>query len=150
MADVDGHKHHWEYHPDGKGRVPPGLDQSSPVQAIDPLTSGCLSGLVDGSLRKVVSLWLKRESAESLFVLGNVLPKDIQESLGLLGAKVNGLVVANGDLIGAFAGGVAKNKLKIPDAHAHLHTVGVGLAVVGRLGQVQVGLLRGWTHDSIR
>jgi hypothetical protein len=40
--------------------------------------------------------------------------------------------------------------LKIPDADADLHAVGVGLAVVRGVGKVHLGLLRGWTHGFSR
>ena len=76
-------------------------------------------------------------------------PSTFQQSLGLLRAEVDGLVIADGDLIGAFAGGEAKDELKIPDADANLDAVGVGFAIIGRLGKVELGLC-GWTHGSIR
>ena len=38
--------------------------------------------------------------------------------------------------------GKAKNKLKIPNAHPHLDAVGVGLAIIGRLGKIDLRLLR--------
>ena len=55
-------------------------------------------------------------------------------------------MVADGDLVGGVARGQAEYQLKIPNAHADLHAVGVGLAVIGSLGKVHLGLLRGWAH----
>ncbi len=74
-----------------------------------------------------------------------ILAQHVPQRLGLLRAQVDGLVIADGDLVGAFAGGKAKNKLKIPNAHAHLDAVGVGLAIIGRLGEIDLRL-RSRTH----
>src|SRR5579863_3441894 len=105
--------------------------------------------LVDGTLGEIVILRLELQGAEGLFVLGNVLAEHVPECLGLLRAQVDGLVIADGDLVGAFAGGKAEHELKIPYTNAHLDAVGIGLAVIRRLGEVELGLC-GWTHNSTR
>ena len=106
--------------------------------------------LVDGPLREVVALRLEVERAEGLLVLGQVLPQHIPQSLGLLRAEENGIVVADGDLVRSVAGGQAEDQLEVPNADADLDAVGVGFAVVGGLDKVHLGLLRGWTHGFSR
>ena len=73
---------------------------------------------------------------------GDVLAEHVPQRLGLLRAQVDGLVVSDGDLVGTLAGSQSEDELKIPHADAHLHAVGVGLAVIGRLGEIELGLLR--------
>ena len=97
-----------------------------------------------------MALRLQVQRAEGLLVLREVLPQHVPQRLGLLRAQEDGLVVADGHLLGAFARSQAEYELKIPHAHAHLHAVGIGLAVVGGLGKIQLGLLRGldsWFHQ---
>src|ERR1700752_113593 len=74
-------------------------------------------------LRKALPLRLPFQCSERLFVLRNVLPQHIPQSLGLLRAQKDGLVVANRHLVGAVARCQTKYKLEIPDADAHLHAV---------------------------
>ena len=95
-------------------------------------------------------LRFERQGTEGLFVLGNVLPQDVPEGLGLLRTEIDGLVVADRNLVGAFAGSQPKHELKIPHADANLDTVGVRLAVVIRLGQIELRLLLRWTHNINR
>src|SRR5579875_1528058 len=93
---------------------------------------------------------LEVERAKGLLVLSQVLAQHVPQGIGLLRAEEDGCVIANRHLIGAVAGGKAEDELKIPHADAHLHTVGVGLAVVGRLGKIQLGLRWCLTHDENR
>jgi hypothetical protein len=121
--------------------------QDELVKLVNPRTP--LGGLVDGALREIVGLRLERESSKSLFVLGDVLAEHVQEGLGLLGAQVDCLMVFDGDLVGTLAGSQSEDELEIPHADANLNAVGVGLAVIGRLGEIELRL-RVWTHDFIR
>ena len=93
---------------------------------------------------------LEVERSEGLLVLGKVLAEHVAEGLGLLGAEKDGLVVADGDLVRAFAGSEAKDKLEVPYTDAYLDAVGIGLAIVGGLDETHFGLLRGWTHGFTR
>ena len=99
--------------------------------------------LVDGALREDRDPRLQIDLAKGLFVLGQVLPQDVPQRLGLLRAEEGGLVVADVDLVGALAAGQTEDQLKIPHADAHLHTIGVALAVVGGLDKIQLRLLCG-------
>ena len=94
-------------------------------------------------------LGLERQGAESLFVLGDVLAEHVPQGLGLLGTQVDCLVVFDSDLVGTLTGSQSKDELEIPHADANLDAVGVGFAVIGRLGEIELRL-RGWTHDFIR
>ncbi len=104
---------------------------------------------IDGALGKIVPLRFERKGTERLFVLGNILAQHIPQGLCLLGAEIDGLVVADRDLIRAFAGSEPEDQLEIPHANADLDTVGVRFAVIIRLGEIELRLLR-WTHDSNR
>ena len=93
---------------------------------------------------------LQIQLAEGLLVLGDILPQNVPQGFGLLRAEEDSLVVANAHLIGAFARSSAEYELEIPNAYAHLDAVGIGLAVVGSLDKVHLGLLRRWTHGKTR
>ena len=138
VAGIERHEHDWKNHPERKGRVQPGLDQSSQGRASSSVSildhAECLVWLVDGALREIVGLRFERERAEGLLVLGDVLPQHVPQGLGLLRTQVDGLVIADGHLVGALAGGETEDELEIPNADADLDAVGVGLAVIGRLG----------------
>ena len=95
---------------------------------------------------EVLAFGFQVERAEGLFVLGDVLAQDVPQGFGLLRTEEDGLVVADGDLLGAFAGGEAEDELEVPYAYAYLHAVGVGLTVVWRLGKIQLRLLRTLAH----
>lgn len=97
--------------------------------------------LVDRSSRKILTFGLQIQRAEGLLVLRDVLPQHIPQRLCLLGAEKNRLVVANRNLVGAFTGSESKDQLKVPNADAHLHAVGVAFAVIGCLGKIQLRLL---------
>ena len=83
-----------------------------------------------------MTLRLQIQHSEGLLVLGEILAQNVPQGLGLLRTEKDGLVVANRYLLGALAGCEAENKLKIPHADAYLDAVGVGLAIVGGLGEV--------------
>jgi hypothetical protein len=98
--------------------------------------------LVNRPLRKIVILRFEVELSKSLLILSKVLPEDVPESLGLLRAEKNGLVVVDGDLIGRIAGGQTEDQLKVPYTDTDLDAVGVGFAVVGSFDEVHFGWLR--------
>ena len=83
--------------------------------------------------------------AESGLVAGDVLLQQPEQSLGLLRAQVDALKVANLDLGFALLLHSAKDEEEIPHIHSHLHTVGIGFPILGRIGQLDVGLWRN-TH----
>jgi hypothetical protein len=83
---------------------------------------------------------LERDGAEGLLILSEVLAEHVEEGLGLLRAEVDALEAANGDLIGGVLVSGAEGEEEVPDAGAHLHAVGVALAIVGGFGDVDPGL----------
>src|ERR1035437_2073517 len=115
-----------------------------------PVPIPCSLFLVDRSGGEAVALRFEVEGAEGMFVLGQVLPQHIPQGFGLLRAEIDGVLIADGDLVGALAGGQTEDQLEVPDADADLDAVGVGLAVVGGLDEVHLRLLRGWTHGVSR
>ncbi len=106
-------------------------------------------GLVDGSLREIDGLGFQAERPERLFVLRQVLPKDVPKRLGLLRAQIHGAMVLDRHLVRCVTGSEAEDKLEIPNTDANLHTVGVDLAVIGRLRNIKLRLW-GWIHGSPR
>ena len=108
------------------------------------------AGSVDRSLRESVDLRLQNERTEGLFILGEILAEDIPKGFGLLRAEEHGLVVADGDLLGRLALCQAEDELEVPHADADLDAVGIGLAVVGSLGELDLRLLRIGIHDEPR
>jgi hypothetical protein len=58
-------------------------------------------------------------------------------------------VIADIHLVGRVAGSQTKDKLEIPNADANLDAIGIGLAEILSLGEIDLGL-RIRTHDSTR
>jgi len=121
VAQVERREDDREDHPGRKWRVGPRLDEAYPAQ-------GFVLYLIDRSLREVVAVRLQVKCAEGLLVLGQVLSQHVPQSLGLLRAEENRIVVADGDLVGSVARSQAEDQLEVPDADADLDAVGVGLA----------------------
>jgi len=80
--------------------------------------------------------------AEGVFVSSDVLLQHAEQGLGLLGTEVDSLKILDFDLRLALLEQSAENEEEIPDVDADLHAVGVVLAVVGSVGQLDGGL--GW------
>ena len=78
--------------------------------------------------------------AEGLLVLGEVVAEDVPEGLGLLRAEVDALEVLDVELVGRLLGHGAEDEEEVPDAHADLDAVGVAVAVVLGVGEVECGL----------
>ena len=72
--------------------------------------------------------------AEGGFVAVDVLLQQSQQGLGLLRAQINALKVANLHLAFVLLLDGSEDEEEIPDIHSHLHTVGVGLPVIGGMG----------------
>src|SRR5215469_8399775 len=92
-------------------------------------------------------MWLEIQRPEGLLILRQVLPEHVPKRLGLLWTEENCLVVSDRHLVGTVTGGKTKNQRKIPHAHANLHAVRIGLAIIGRLYNVHLGLLRSRAHS---
>jgi hypothetical protein len=93
-------------------------------------------------------LRLEVECTESLFVLGEILSKDVPQCLCLLRTEEDGLVIADGHLVRAVAGCKAEDEREVPHADADLDTVCIGFAIVGGLNDIHLRLLRGRRHSS--
>src|ERR1700737_3781369 len=109
-------------------------------ESIDSLYTLREFALVDGAWLWYV-LGLEGEGAEGLLVLGEVVAEDVPEGLGLLGAKVDTLEVAELDLVGCVLGHGAEDEEEVPDTHADLHAVGVAVAVVLGGSELEGGLV---------
>lgn len=83
---------------------------------------------------------IKFDLTECAFVSGDVLLQDGEQSFGLLRAEINPLKILNFDLIFGLLLQRAENEEEIPDVDAHLDAVGVGLAVLGSVDQLDIGL----------
>ncbi len=85
---------------------------------------------------------LDGERAEGLLVLGEILAEHIPESLGLLRAEVDSLEAGEHDLVGGILAHGAEAEEEVPDAHADLNAVGVALAIIFGLGELESGFIR--------
>src|SRR2546423_6011795 len=79
--------------------------------------------------------------AERLLIIGDVLLQDGVQRLRLLRAQVHALEVADLDLARRLLLQRAEDEKEVPNVHADLHAVGVALAVVLTLDQLDLGLL---------
>src|SRR5579864_6380361 len=78
--------------------------------------------------------------AKGALVSGNVLLQESEQGLRLLRAEVDPLEILNLNLrLGLLLEG-AKYEIEIPDVDAHLHAVGVALAIIFGIDQFQIGL----------
>ena len=72
------------------------------------------------------------------------MAEEVEQRLGLLRAEVDALEVFDADFVGGFLAGGAEDQVEVPDAHADLDVIGVGVAIVlgaygldgGRLGRL--------------
>ena len=80
--------------------------------------------------------------SERTFVTGDILLQKPEQCLGLLRTEVDALEVANLDLIFGLLLQGAEDHEEVPDIHPHLHAVGIGFAVIGRIDQLDVRLCR--------
>jgi hypothetical protein len=87
-------------------------------------------------------LRVKFDFAECGLVSSDVLLQQSQQRLGLLRAQINSLEVANLDLSFVLLLDSAEGEEKIPDIDAHLHAIGVVLAVIGGVAQLDLWLRR--------
>lgn len=88
---------------------------------------------------------IQRDWAKGLFVLREIVCKHVLQRLGLLRAQVNALEVRNLDLVGRglrVSVDGSEDKKEIPDGEPDLHRVGIGIAVVGCLGEGDLGVVR--------
>src|SRR6202034_553238 len=121
------------WHPRGASRLDPAFARSSQLQ------------------KRLVHLspWahprVQFDFAESSLIAGDILLQQSEESLGLLGAQIDALKVAQLDLRFALLLHRSKDKEEVPYIHAHLHAVGIGFPIVGGIGQFDIGLWRN-TH----
>jgi len=85
---------------------------------------------------------IELDLAECTFVARYVLLQNRNQGLGLLRAQVNALKISDLDLGIALLLQGAKDEEEVPDADAHLHTVGVVFTIVRGIEQVDFGLSR--------
>jgi hypothetical protein len=90
-------------------------------------------------------LWelLEGDGAEGLLVLGEIVAEYVPEGLGLLGAEVDALEVLDGELVRGVLRHGAEDQKEIPYAHTYLDAVGVAVAVVFGVGELEGGLVCG-------
>ena len=94
--------------------------------------------------------WLQCDIAKCHFILFEVLTEHVPQGLGLLRAEVYSLLIVNGYLFLCLLLRGTEGEEKIPNTHAYLHAVGVGLTVIGRLGQDNTRWLIGLAHGASR
>src|SRR5450432_424656 len=78
--------------------------------------------------------------AEGALVSADVLLQQAEERLGLLRAEIDALEVLDLDLSFGLLLQGAEDEEEVPDVHTHLHAVGVILAILGSVHELQIGL----------
>jgi hypothetical protein len=71
--------------------------------------------------------------AKRAFVSGNILLQEAKQRLGLLRTQVDALKILDFNLALALLLKRSENQEEIPDVDSHLHAVGVGFAIIGRI-----------------
>src|SRR5262245_57470876 len=89
---------------------------------------------------------IKFDFPESALIAGDILSQYRRQRFGLLRTQIDPLKVADVDLVFAVLLQRAEGEKEIPDADSHLHTVGVILAIFGRVDQIDLRLGRS-RHD---
>lgn len=83
---------------------------------------------------------IKFDFSECVFVAHDIVLKDGEQRLGLLGAQINPLEILHLNLGFALLLERAKDEEKIPNIYADLNTVGIGLPVVRRVHHFDIWL----------
>jgi hypothetical protein len=96
------------------------------------------TALVNRSFR-LRQLLFQCDVPEGLLVLGEIVADHIPQRLGLLGAEIDALEVADDDLVDILLRHGAEDQEEVPYAHPHLDAVGIAVAVVFGAGE-----LEGW------
>jgi len=78
--------------------------------------------------------------AKRVFVSRDIVLQNGQQGFGLLGAQIDTLKILDFDLGFALLMQSAKNQEKVPDIYPHLHTVGIVLAIIRCIDQLDVRL----------
>src|SRR5439155_14404384 len=83
---------------------------------------------------------IELDLAKCAFVIGDVLLQDRGQRFGLLRAQVNALKISDLDLAFRLLLHGTEHQEEIPNIDAHLHAVGIGLAVIGSTDDVKIWL----------
>src|SRR5208337_1026440 len=90
---------------------------------------------------------IELDIAKGVLVVDQVLLQDGVQRLGLLRAQVDALKVTDFHAVFVLLLQGAKHQEEVPDVHSHLHAVGIALAVVGRVRQLNRWLRRILHYD---
>src|ERR1035438_9279228 len=91
-------------------------------------------------------LRLQLDLAEGLLILRDVLVQNIRQSLRLRRAQVHAMMIQDVDAVGPRLVHGAEQEEKIPKADADLHAIGVVFAIVGSVGELDLGWRLLWIH----
>ncbi len=83
--------------------------------------------------------------AKRAFVVRHVLVQDRRQRLSLLGTQIDALKIAHLNLVFRLLLHGPEHQEEIPDIDPHLHTIGIGLAVIGIVDDIKIRL-RGNDH----
>src|SRR5271157_1150868 len=98
---------------------------------------------------RLAHMGIEFDLAESVLVVDQVLLQDGVQRLGLLRAEIDSLEVADLDARFILLRQGAEDEKEVPDVDAHLHAVGVVLAVIGGIGQLNRWLRNGSVHYDL-
>src|SRR5512145_566823 len=98
-------------------RKRPGCSSGNRLAAV----SGITQYLLHDAARVRAGARLQADFAEGRFVLVDVLLQHVEQGLGLLGAEVDALEVADGDRVGLRGLQRAEQEEEVPQADAELH-----------------------------
>ena len=93
---------------------------------------------------------LQSYGAKCLLILRQVLAQQVPQRLGLLWAQIDPLKIPQHHFIGRILPGCAKDQHKIPYAGPHLHAVGIAIAIILRLNNVDIWRRMYWLTHATR
>src|SRR5215471_1907234 len=85
---------------------------------------------------------IELDLSKGALVIGHILLQDGGQRFGLLWAQVDTLEIPHFHLALRLLLHSAKDQEKIPDIYPHLHAVGIGLAIIRRIEDCEIGLRR--------
>src|SRR5579884_2235395 len=94
------------------------------------------------------ALRLELDFPKCRLILIDVLLQNVEQSFRLLRAEIDALKVGNRNAIGRVLIDGAEHQKKVPQVHPDLHAIRIAFAIVGGLGQLDLGLTLRGSHKT--